>query len=53
MKYFKIRSESVHWCGCWNELYVAIPHPMDLDAAISSNEDYVRDELIDTPDEVT
>jgi hypothetical protein len=51
MKYFKIRSESDHWCGCWNEIYVPAEREEDLEQLISYNEEYVRTELVDTPDE--
>jgi hypothetical protein len=51
MKYFKIRSESAHWCGTWHEIYVAVDDEKDLDHLIYDNEEYVRTDLIDTPDE--
>jgi hypothetical protein len=51
MKYFKIRSESDHWCGSWNEIYVAVKADEDLDTHIFNNEEWVRTELIDVPEE--
>jgi hypothetical protein len=51
MKYFKIRSESDHWCGSWNEIYVAVEVDEDLDTHIFNNEEWVRTELIDYMDE--
>jgi hypothetical protein len=51
MKYFKIRSESDHWCGSWNEIYVAVEVDEDLDTHTFNNEEWVRTELIDVPEE--
>jgi hypothetical protein len=51
MKYFKIRSESAHWCGAWHEIYVPAEGEENLEQLISYNEEYVRTELVDTPDE--
>jgi len=51
MSFYKIHSESVHWCGCWNDSYVKAENSEELDELIEANEDYVRTELIDTPEE--
>jgi hypothetical protein len=46
MSFYKIRSESDHWCGCWEEVYVSLLDNEDLDTKIGENEDYVREELV-------
>ena len=40
MKYFKIRSESAHWCGAWHEIYVPAEGEENLEQLISYNEEY-------------